>query len=53
MFPGKPISCIHAEGHIAGELKHGQLARIDEEMPVIAVVPTNGLLEGQIACFPP
>ena len=40
----KEISYIHAEAHAAGELKHGPLALIDEEMPVIAVAPNNSLL---------
>ncbi len=41
----KEISYIHAEGYPAGELKHGPLALIDSEMPVIAVAPNNELLE--------
>jgi glucosamine--fructose-6-phosphate aminotransferase (isomerizing) len=41
----KEISYIHAEGYPAGELKHGPLALIDAEMPVIAVAPNNRLLE--------
>ncbi|MBU1558204.1 MAG: glutamine--fructose-6-phosphate transaminase (isomerizing), partial [Gammaproteobacteria bacterium] len=41
----KEISYIHAEAYPAGELKHGPLALIDEEMPVIAVAPNNHLLE--------
>ncbi|GAB6047557.1 glutamine--fructose-6-phosphate transaminase (isomerizing) [Methyloparacoccus murrellii] len=41
----KEISYIHAEAYPAGELKHGPLALIDEEMPVIAVAPNNELLE--------
>lgn len=41
----KEISYIHAEAYPAGELKHGPLALIDEEMPVVAVVPNNALLE--------
>ncbi len=41
----KEISYIHAEAYPAGELKHGPLALIDEEMPVIAVAPDNQLLE--------
>lgn len=41
----KEISYIHAEAYPAGELKHGPLALIDEEMPVIAVAPDNHLLE--------
>jgi len=41
----KEISYIHAEAYPAGELKHGPLALIDEEMPVVAVAPNNFLLE--------
>ncbi len=41
----KEISYIHAEGYPAGELKHGPLALVDEEMPVIAVAPNDALLE--------
>ncbi len=41
----KEISYIHAEAYPAGELKHGPLALVDEEMPVIAVAPNNALLE--------
>lgn len=41
----KEISYIHAEAYAAGELKHGPLALIDEEMPVIVVAPNNELLE--------
>ncbi len=41
----KEISYIHAEAYPAGELKHGPLALVDEEMPVIAVAPGNALLE--------
>ncbi|GAB6068352.1 glutamine--fructose-6-phosphate transaminase (isomerizing) [Methylothermus subterraneus] len=41
----KEISYIHAEGYPAGELKHGPLALVDAEMPVIAVAPNNRLLE--------
>ena len=37
----KEISYIHAEAYAAGELKHGPLALIDEEMPVIVVAPNN------------
>jgi len=40
----KEISYIHAEAYAAGELKHGPLALIDEDMPVVAVAPNNGLL---------
>ncbi|MEZ5558526.1 MAG: glutamine--fructose-6-phosphate transaminase (isomerizing) [Pseudomonadales bacterium] len=41
----KEISYIHAEGYPAGELKHGPLALVDENMPVIAVAPNDELLE--------
>ncbi len=41
----KEISYIHAEAYAAGELKHGPLALVDENMPVIAVAPNNDLLE--------
>jgi len=40
----KEISYIHAEAYQAGELKHGPLALVDSEMPVIAVAPNNDLL---------
>jgi len=41
----KEISYIHAESYPAGELKHGPLALVDEDMPVIAVAPANDLIE--------
>ena len=41
----KEISYIHAEAYPAGELKHGPLALIDENMPVIAIAPHDDLLE--------
>jgi glucosamine--fructose-6-phosphate aminotransferase (isomerizing) len=41
----KEISYIHAEAYAAGELKHGPLALIDADMPVIVVAPKNELLE--------
>lgn len=41
----KEISYIHAEAYAAGELKHGPLALIDADMPVIVVAPENDLLE--------
>lgn len=41
----KEISYIHAEAYPAGELKHGPLALVDDDMPVIAVAPNNDLLE--------
>ncbi|MCP2090354.1 UNVERIFIED_ORG: glucosamine--fructose-6-phosphate aminotransferase (isomerizing) [Paraburkholderia sediminicola] len=41
----KEISYIHAEGYAAGELKHGPLALISDQMPVVAVAPNDRLLE--------
>ena len=41
----KEISYIHAEAYAAGELKHGPLALVDAEMPVVTVAPNNELLE--------
>lgn len=41
----KEISYIHAEAYPAGELKHGPLALVDSEMPIIAVAPNTALLE--------
>jgi glucosamine--fructose-6-phosphate aminotransferase (isomerizing) len=41
----KEISYIHAEGYAAGELKHGPIALIDEDMPVIVVAPHDHLFE--------
>ena len=41
----KEISYIHAEAYPAGELKHGPLALVDEDMPIIAVAPNNNLIE--------
>jgi len=41
----KEISYIHAEAYPAGELKHGPLALVDDNMPVLAVAPNNQLLE--------
>ena len=41
----KEISYIHAEAYAAGELKHGPLALIDAEMPIIVVAPNNDLIE--------
>ena len=40
----KEISYIHAEAYAAGELKHGPLALVDDDMPVVAVAPNNELL---------
>lgn len=41
----KEISYIHAEAYAAGELKHGPLALIDADMPVVVIAPSNDLLE--------
>ncbi len=41
----KEISYIHAEAYPAGELKHGPLALVDSEMPIVAVAPNTALLE--------
>ncbi len=45
----KEISYIHAEGYAAGELKHGPIALIDEEMPVIVVAPRDALYDKTIS----
>ena len=41
----KEISYIHAEAYPAGELKHGPLALVDNDMPVVAIAPNDALLE--------
>jgi glucosamine--fructose-6-phosphate aminotransferase (isomerizing) len=41
----KEISYVHAEGYAAGEMKHGPIALIDEEMPVVVVCPRDGQFE--------
>ncbi len=41
----KEISYIHAEGYPAGEMKHGPIALIDEQMPVVILVPRNETYE--------
>ncbi len=45
----KEISYIHAEGYAAGEMKHGPIALIDEDMPVIVIAPTDELLDKTIS----
>jgi glucosamine--fructose-6-phosphate aminotransferase (isomerizing) len=45
----KEISYIHAEAYPAGELKHGPLALIDEDMPVVALAPENDIAEKLIS----
>ena len=45
----KEISYIHAEGFAAGELKHGSIALVDENMPVIAIAPDDALFEKTVS----
>ena len=45
----KEISYIHAEGYAAGELKHGPIALIDEDMPVIVIAPADAALEKTVS----
>ena len=45
----KEISYIHAEGYAAGELKHGPIALIDEQVPVIVIAPSDSLFEKTIS----
>jgi glucosamine--fructose-6-phosphate aminotransferase (isomerizing) len=45
----KEISYIHAEGYAAGELKHGPIALIDENMPVIVIAPHDGVFEKTVS----
>jgi glucosamine--fructose-6-phosphate aminotransferase (isomerizing) len=45
----KEISYIHAEGYAAGEMKHGPIALIDENVPVIAVAPQDDLFEKTVS----
>ena len=45
----KEISYIHAEGYAAGELKHGPIALIDENVPVIVMAPEDDLFEKSIS----
>ena len=45
----KELSYIHAEGYAAGELKHGPIALIDEDMPVIVLAPRDAVLEKTIS----
>src|SRR5204863_3038904 len=44
----KEISYIHAEGYPAGEMKHGPIALIDEEMPVVTIAPRDHVFEKMI-----
>jgi glucosamine--fructose-6-phosphate aminotransferase (isomerizing) len=45
----KEISYIHAEGYAAGELKHGPIALIDEEMPVVVIAPYDHIFEKTVS----
>lgn len=45
----KEISYIHAEGYAGGEMKHGPIALIDEDMPVVAIVPADDTIEKMIS----
>ena len=45
----KEISYIHAEGYAAGELKHGPIALIDEDMPVLALVPRDSVYQKTVS----
>ena len=41
----KEISYVHTEGYAAGELKHGPLALVDKNMPIVAIAPRDELIE--------
>ena len=45
----KEISYIHAEGYASGELKHGPIALIDEDVPVIVLAPTDALFDKTVS----
>ena len=45
----KEISYIHAEGYAAGELKHGPIALIDENMPVVVIAPFDEIFEKTVS----
>jgi glucosamine 6-phosphate synthetase-like amidotransferase/phosphosugar isomerase protein len=45
----KEISYIHAEGYAAGELKHGPIALVDQDMPVIVIAPNDAVLDKTIS----
>jgi len=45
----KELSYIHAEGYPAGEMKHGPIALIDENMPVVAIVPADAVYEKMVS----
>ena len=44
----KEISYIHAEGYPAGEMKHGPIALIDEQMPIVAIAPDDPVFEKMV-----
>ena len=48
----KEISYIHAEGYAAGEMKHGPIALIDEDVPVIVVAPSDAIFEKTASQLP-
>lgn len=45
----KEISYIHAEGYPAGEMKHGPIALIDEDLPVVCIIPRDGIYEKMLS----
>jgi glucosamine--fructose-6-phosphate aminotransferase (isomerizing) len=45
----KEISYIHAEGYPAGEMKHGPIALIDEQLPIVTVAPHDGVFEKMLS----
>ena len=45
----KELSYIHAEGYAAGELKHGPIALVDEDLPVIVIAPPDGVFEKTVS----
>jgi glucosamine--fructose-6-phosphate aminotransferase (isomerizing) len=45
----KEISYIHAEGYPAGEMKHGPIALIDEDLPVVCIAPRDGIYEKMLS----
>ena len=45
----KEVSYIHAEGYAAGELKHGPIALVDEQTPVIVIAPTDAFFDKTVS----
>ena len=45
----KEVSYIHAEGYPAGEMKHGTISLIDNSMPVVGIVPSDGLKDKMLS----